>query len=321
MLPITLDVETSSGRKVLANFTELEQVTLNFVINAQQAIESMGKSKGRILIKLYDTGRRVRLEVHDAGPGVTTEDEPKLFQPFFTTKPVGKGTGLGLSVSYGIIDSYGGSMGYGRNDWGGAMFFFELPGVEIQPNDDRAPVLHRAVSREFDATISAVDRRDDRLVVTLDRTAFYPTSGGQPFDTGTLGALRVTDVFDQKDDTIGHVVDVPTGVAHDRAQSGVTQDFSPAVGATVHGVIDWARRFDHMQQHTGSTRAVSRHRTPASRSNGQLSSGHRDRHDRSRSRAVRARGCRGGGRGQPRRVGGSCDLIRFASAEEAAHHR
>ena len=56
-----------------------------------------------------------------------TEDEPKLFQPFFTTKPVGKGTGLGLSVSYGIIESYGGVIGYRGNEWGGSTFFFELP--------------------------------------------------------------------------------------------------------------------------------------------------------------------------------------------------
>ena len=54
-------------------------------------------------------------------------NEQKLFQPFFTTKPVGQGTGLGLSVSYGIIDAYGGAMGYFNNEWGGATFFFELP--------------------------------------------------------------------------------------------------------------------------------------------------------------------------------------------------
>ena len=62
---------------------------------------------------------------------VTPENEPKLFQPFFTTKPVGKGTGLGLSISYGIIDSYGGVIGCHGNDWGGATFFFELPVTEV----------------------------------------------------------------------------------------------------------------------------------------------------------------------------------------------
>ena len=55
------------------------------------------------------------------------EHEAKLFQPFFTTKPVGEGTGLGLSVSYGIIDSLGGRTGYRRAPTGGAIFYFDLP--------------------------------------------------------------------------------------------------------------------------------------------------------------------------------------------------
>src|SRR5262249_40372374 len=143
---IALEVALSSTRPVYANFTELEQVTLNFVINAQQSIESEGPQKGRILIRLFDVGRKVRLEVHDNGPGVRPEDEPKLFQPFFTTKPVGKGTGLGLSVSYGIIDSYGGSIGYRPNEWGGATFFFELPAGDSPVNThDRSAVLHGSV--------------------------------------------------------------------------------------------------------------------------------------------------------------------------------
>jgi C4-dicarboxylate-specific signal transduction histidine kinase len=157
-LSIGLDVEMTTTRKVYANFTEVEQVTLNFVINAQQAIESAGRKRGRILIRVFDAGKKVRLEVQDDGPGVKPEDEPKLFQPFFTTKPVGKGTGLGLSVSYGIIESYGGAIGYRNNEWGGATFFFELPVTEpaarpITPArgtpkpDDRPPLLHRPVSK------------------------------------------------------------------------------------------------------------------------------------------------------------------------------
>jgi alanyl-tRNA synthetase len=92
----------------------------------------------------------------------------------------------------------------------------------------------------FDATVERVDSTPDRLVVTLDRTAFYPTSGGQPFDTGQLGGFRVADVIDQDDGTIAHVV-----------TPGATATLAMESGAVVHGVIDWARRFDHMQQHTG----------------------------------------------------------------------
>jgi signal transduction histidine kinase len=156
---VALTVDVQTDRKVYANFTEVEQVTLNFVINAQQSIESGERSRGRILIRVIDAGKRVRLEVQDDGPGVTPEDEPKLFQPFFTTKPVGKGTGLGLSVSYGIIESYGGTIGHRPNEWGGATFFFELPVNEpaLRPPssssrtdapkpDDRPPLLHRPVS-------------------------------------------------------------------------------------------------------------------------------------------------------------------------------
>jgi alanyl-tRNA synthetase len=68
--------------------------------------------------------------------------------------------------------------------------------------------------------------------VTLDRSAFYPTSGGQPHDTGRLGDARVVDVLDEEDEVI-HVVDKPIEIA------------------SVQGTIDWERRFDHMQQHTG----------------------------------------------------------------------
>ena len=88
--------------------------------------------------------------------------------------------------------------------------------------------------RSFDAKVLAVDTVAGHTHVTLDQTAFYPTSGGQPFDTGTLGGAAVTEVIDREDGTIVHVV------------SG-----SPRVGDVVTGEIDWARRFDHMQQHTG----------------------------------------------------------------------
>lgn len=147
-------IETTPTRKVHANFAELEQVTLSFVRNAQQAIEAehFGEGRGLIAIRLFEVGQKIRLEVHDNGPGVSPDNEPKLFQPFFTTRPVGQGTGLGLSVGYGIIHSYHGEIGYFRNEWGGATFFFELPAWESDSNlssdsmtHDRAAVLRHIV--------------------------------------------------------------------------------------------------------------------------------------------------------------------------------
>jgi alanyl-tRNA synthetase len=84
--------------------------------------------------------------------------------------------------------------------------------------------------RDFDAAV--VDRADGGRRVYLDRTAFYPTSGGQPHDTGTLGGAAVVDTVDEGD-RIAHLL------------------ADPIDGTTVHGGVDWPRRFDHMQQHTG----------------------------------------------------------------------
>ena len=124
---IELRVEDESKQQVLAVMTELQQVLLNFVVNAEQAIVMSGRRPGRVTLRTRDEGDRIILEVEDTGPGVPHDNEAKLFQPFFTTKPVGQGTGLGLSVSYGIIDSLGGHIGYRRAAAGGALFYFDLP--------------------------------------------------------------------------------------------------------------------------------------------------------------------------------------------------
>jgi C4-dicarboxylate-specific signal transduction histidine kinase len=130
---IELRVDDRSAEHVMAVLTELQQVVLNFVVNAEQAILGSGRLPGRITIRMFDQDDRVVLEVEDTGAGVKPEDEAKLFQPFFTTKPVGQGTGLGLSISYGIIDSLGGQIGYRRAPAGGSIFYFTLP---IAPAED-----------------------------------------------------------------------------------------------------------------------------------------------------------------------------------------
>ena len=124
---IELRVEDKSTQHVLAALPELQPVVLNFVVNAEQSIVMSGRLPGRITIRTRDEHDHVVLEVEDTGPGIPPENEAKLFQPFYTTKPVGQGTGLGLSVSYGIIDSLDGRIGYRRAPAGGAIFYFELP--------------------------------------------------------------------------------------------------------------------------------------------------------------------------------------------------
>ncbi len=125
---IRLEIEEAATRPAQAVFTELQQVLLNFVINAEQSIHANGPTPDRrIIVRTRDNEAGVHFEVEDTGPGVPAEDESKLFQPFFTTKPVGEGTGLGLSVSYGIVRSFGGAIGYQRGEGGGARFFVDLP--------------------------------------------------------------------------------------------------------------------------------------------------------------------------------------------------
>jgi C4-dicarboxylate-specific signal transduction histidine kinase len=128
---IELEVRESHDATVMAVFAELQQVTLNFMVNAEQSVMERVPPR-HITIKLAGGNGRARLEVRDNGNGVPAENEAKLFQPFFTTKPVGKGTGLGLSVSYGIIQSHGGNIGYQPAPDGGAIFHFELQALPIE---------------------------------------------------------------------------------------------------------------------------------------------------------------------------------------------
>jgi signal transduction histidine kinase len=126
-LNIRVEVDEKSASLVMAIFTELQQVLLNFAINAEQAIVLGSTDRRQVVIRTGDRDGWAWIEVEDSGPGVPAADEAKLFQPFYTTKPVGEGTGLGLSVSYDIIRSHGGRIGYRGAASGGAVFFFELP--------------------------------------------------------------------------------------------------------------------------------------------------------------------------------------------------
>ena len=104
--------------------SELNQVFLNLLVNAAQAI---GPRRGLIVVRSGDDGDEVWVEVEDDGSGIAPEHLVRVFDPFFTTKPVGRGTGLGLSLSYGIVQKHHGRIDVRSEPGRGSCFRVTLP--------------------------------------------------------------------------------------------------------------------------------------------------------------------------------------------------
>jgi len=123
-----LDALAAGLPLVFADPHQLQQVLLNLVINAEQAMLG-AHGHGTLVVRTWNDVDRdaVVLEVNDDGPGVSDEMKTKVFDPFFTTKAVGKGTGLGLSVAYAIVQEHGGRIWVENSGRHGASFFVELP--------------------------------------------------------------------------------------------------------------------------------------------------------------------------------------------------
>ena len=106
-------------------FELLRQVLLNLIVNAEYAMQ--GGSHRVLTIRTFARAQRVIVEVADTGCGMTPEVQKRIFEPFFTTKPDGRGTGLGLSVSYGILQTHGGTLTVHTAPGAGATFRISLP--------------------------------------------------------------------------------------------------------------------------------------------------------------------------------------------------
>ena len=131
---------------VLVNRDEIQQVVLNLLLNAEQAIVKSHRT-GTIEVWTLTDGDHHAVEVLDSGPGVSAEMRGRVFEPFFTTKDVGEGTGLGLSISHGIASAHGGVLEL-RDSASGARFRLSLPIHEQSQRPPREdPEGRRAVIR------------------------------------------------------------------------------------------------------------------------------------------------------------------------------
>ncbi len=123
---IRLEVDVPNDIYAMVDARRIQQVLLNLIINAMQAMEETG---GKITISAWQDKQKNRfyLQVKDTGPGISDENLTKIFDPFFTTKEVGKGSGLGLSISKGVIEQHGGTIEVQSESGEGATFTISIP--------------------------------------------------------------------------------------------------------------------------------------------------------------------------------------------------
>ena len=123
-----IDALAAGLPQVFADGHQLQQVLLNLVINAEQAMLSTN-GRGVLVVRSWHDAEQesVIVEINDDGPGIPDDLQPKIFDPFFTTKDVGQGTGLGLTVAYAIVQEHAGRIRLESRPAHGASFFVELP--------------------------------------------------------------------------------------------------------------------------------------------------------------------------------------------------
>ncbi|ASJ63179.1 sensor histidine kinase (plasmid) [Sinorhizobium meliloti WSM1022] len=119
-----MDIDIGDELAVLAGSVRLQQVLVNVISNAADAVEGLDDRK--LSVRAWREGGRAVLTVRDRGAGVAPAVAQRIFDPFYTTKGVGRGLGLGLSISYNIIKDFGGSLTVSNHSGGGAVFRIEL---------------------------------------------------------------------------------------------------------------------------------------------------------------------------------------------------
>ncbi|HSD89718.1 MAG TPA: response regulator, partial [Kofleriaceae bacterium] len=156
---ISFELGAEARGTVIGDASQLEQVVMNLVVNARDAVKEKG---GRVIVRTSTSRDRVALEVLDDGPGIPPELRDRVFEPYFTTKNQGSqsGTGLGLATVFGIAASHGGTVEVGEGIDGGALLRVTLPAASQAAEAPRAGADEAIESGS--GTVLVVD--DDQLV-------------------------------------------------------------------------------------------------------------------------------------------------------------
>ncbi len=134
-------ISRPSCRTIRADVDQLQQVLVNLIVNAKQALEEVqGRRRIAIAAKVAGEPAQIVVTVSDNGPGVPPDIRSRIFDPFFTTKPQGVGTGIGLAVSRGLVEAHGGTLTVTPANGAGASFEMRLPiDLSASPAQEVAP--------------------------------------------------------------------------------------------------------------------------------------------------------------------------------------
>src|SRR5216117_2565931 len=172
-LNITVNLELDDANpKAWANSSEVQQMLLNLLINAEQALTGVAGRRVITIRTLTTSEQQIQLQVADTGPGIPRDIQEKIFDPFFTTKPEGAGTGLGLSICYGIVHDHGGRISVHSVPGHGATFTVDLPrDARARQRTTPPPMEIPAAALESEAALSVLLIDDEegvrRAVVTF----------------------------------------------------------------------------------------------------------------------------------------------------------
>jgi two-component system, NtrC family, sensor kinase len=191
--------------QTLADAAQLQQIVLNLIVNAEQAIVlARGEEAGigHILIRTRRlAGDRLALEVSDDGPGIPPEIVARIFDPFFTTKPAGVGTGLGLSIVYGIVQEHGGEVSADTLQGRGATLSVELPALTVSGFDVAGaepvvqPRLTAVAPYQASERAAEKERIRERILIVEDE----PTVAELIADVLTEEGYRVDTLLDSRE--------------------------------------------------------------------------------------------------------------------------